>query len=227
MTLQVVIGYDPRESAAIYTFAHSIMERSSKPVSFTFLARNQLNFCDPEQKSDYPQSNAFIFSRFLTPELMDFKGWALFADGDMLCMDDISKLFDLADDSKAVMVVKHEYKTKYPVKYLGAKNENYPRKNWSSVILFNCSHPSNRCLSRQFIEASNGAYLHRFGWLNDDEIGTLPMVWNWLEKEYDHHPGTKIIHYSCFGPYHRGYEDSDFGDEWREQFASMVRCDQG
>jgi lipopolysaccharide biosynthesis glycosyltransferase len=157
---------------------------------------------------------------------MDYKGWALFADGDMLCLDDISKLFDLADDSQAVMVVKHDYKTQYPTKYLGAKNEDYPRKNWSSVVLFNCAHPANRCLTKTFIEASNGAYLHRFGWLNDDQIGELPKEWNHLVLENEENLKAKIVHYTVYGPYHNGHEDVEFVNEWRNAFVNMNRCDQ-
>lgn len=224
--LQVVIGYDEREAAAIYTFAHSIMRTSSKPVSFTFLARNQFEFHDPNQKEDYPQSNAFIFSRFLTPSMMNYEGWALFADGDMLCMDDISKLFDLAEEDKAVMVVPHKYSTKYPIKYLGAKNEDYPRKNWSSVVLFNCAHPANKVLTKEFIESQSGAYLHRFGWLRDYEIGYLPAEWNWLEKEYAHNDDTKLVHWTVAGPYFKGYEDADYSTEWAEEYKAMTRCDQ-
>ena len=224
--LKLFVGFDERESAAIHTFVHSVMARSSKPVSFTFLARNQLSFTDPAQKEDYPQSNAFIFSRFLVPYLCDYKGWALFCDGDMLCMDNIAKLFELADETKAVQVVKHDYKTKYPVKYLGAVNQDYSRKNWSSVILFNCAHPSNKVLSKEFIEASNGAYLHRFGWLKDEEIGDIPAEWNWLEKEYQHNDDTKLVHWTVAGPYFKGFEDSDYANEFKAAYNAMTRCDQ-
>jgi lipopolysaccharide biosynthesis glycosyltransferase len=43
---------------------------------------------------------------------MDYSGWAIFADGDMVCQADISELWALRDDSKAVQVVKHDYQTK-------------------------------------------------------------------------------------------------------------------
>ena len=224
--LKLFVGFDERESAAIHTFVHSVMTRSSKPISFTFLARNQLSFTDPSQKEDYPQSNAFIFSRFLVPALCGFKGWALFCDGDMLCMDDISKLFELADETKAVQVVKHDYKTKYPVKYLGAKNEDYPKKNQSSVILFNCGHPANRTLTKEFVEASNGAYLHRFGWLDDDLIGSLPFEWNHLVLEQEPNTKASIVHWTCYGPYHNGYETVEYGEEFKSEYNAMTRCDQ-
>jgi lipopolysaccharide biosynthesis glycosyltransferase len=145
-------------------------------------------------------SNQFIYSRFLVPHLMEYKGWAIFMDGDMLLRDDIEKLWALRDESKAVMIVKHDYKTKMTEKYLGSKNEDYPRKNWSSVILWNCEHAANKVVTTEFIENATGAQLHRFTWLTDDLIGELPAEWNWLDVEYDRNLLAKLVHYTLGTP---------------------------
>ena len=89
----------------------------------------------------------------------------------MIIQADIKELYELRDETKAVMVVKHDYKTKQSKKYLGNINENYPRKNWSSVILWNCKHPKNKILTPEFVRNQSGKFLHRFSWLDDDDIG--------------------------------------------------------
>jgi len=215
--IPIYVGYDPRESVAYHTFCNSVIKRSSKPVQFIPLAKNLLNF---DGRRD--GSNDFIYSRFLVPYLNGYNGWALFADGDMVCLEDISKLFDLADPfGKAVMVVKHDYKTKQKVKYLGNVNSDYPRKNWSSVILWNCKHFSNLKLTPEFVSKKDGAYLHRFQWLRDDEIGELPKEWNWLAEEYPHNDKAKLIHYTLGTPCFKDYENCDHSAQWHEERALM------
>jgi lipopolysaccharide biosynthesis glycosyltransferase len=180
-TISIVVGFDQREAVAYHVFCQSVLERSSSPVRFIPLSENLLkNY--KETHSD--GSNQFIYSRFLAPYLSEYKGWAIFADGDMVCQADITDLWNLRDESKAVLVVKHDYKTKAQIKYLGNKNENYPRKNWSSLILWNCEHTANKLLTPDFIQSQTGSFLHRFSWLSDDLIGDLPAEWNWLAIEY-------------------------------------------
>jgi len=123
--IRITIGYDSREAVAYHTFCQSVLEKCSQPLSFTPLALSTLSgYSETHQDG----SNSFIYSRFLTPSLFDFQGWAIFADGDMICRDDIAKLWALRDESKAVLCVKHDYKTKARDKYLGNKNQDYPRK---------------------------------------------------------------------------------------------------
>lgn len=216
--VKIIVGFDQRESIAYHTFCQSIIEKSSMPINFIPLAINNLKIYN-ETHTD--QSNDFIYSRFLTPYLNNFEGWALFADGDMICQSDIKELWDLRDESKALMVVKHNYLTKAHVKYLGNKNENYPRKNWSSVILWNCSHPKHRILTPEFIQNQTGKYLHRFSWLNDDEIGELPKEWNWLAIEYPENKDAKLIHYTLGTPCFKEYEKTDMSDIWYSTFERV------
>jgi lipopolysaccharide biosynthesis glycosyltransferase len=195
--INLIIGFDQRESVAYHVFSQSVIENTSTPVSIMPLAKNLIHNYE-EAHSD--RSNDFIYTRFLTPYLNNFSGWAIFADGDMICQADLKELWDLRDESKAVLVVKHNYQTKNFKKYLGNINENYPRKNWSSLILWNCAHPKHKILTPEFVARETGKYLHRFSWLDDDDIGDLPFEWNWLAIEYPVNLKAKIIHYTLGTP---------------------------
>ena len=211
--INIVVGFDQREAIAYHTFTQSIIEKSSIPVFFTPLAVNTLKDYKETHKD---RSNDFIYSRFLTPYLNNFTGWAIFADGDMVCQSDIKELWDLRDESKALLVVKHNYQTKKSIKYLGNINENYPRKNWSSLILWNCAHPKHKMLTPEFIANQSGKFLHRFSWLEDHDIGELPIEWNWLAVEYPVNTKAKIIHYTLGTPCFKDYRDTDMSENWFE-----------
>lgn len=219
--IRVFVGHDPREAIAYDVFTHSVLTRASAPVMFCPLSLNTMRDHYREQHDD--GSNQFIYSRFLVPYLCGFMGWAIFADGDMLCRDDIAKLWRMRDSSKAVQVVKHNYRTRATVKYLGAPNEDYPRKNWSSVILFNCGHPANQRLQPEVVMGSTGKYLHRFMWLQDELIGDLPLSWNWLVDEYDHNQYASLVHYTLGTPCFEAYRDCDFADEWYAELHEMLK----
>ena len=180
--VDIVVGFDQRESVAYHTFTQSVIENSTIPVRFLPLSMSSLSNYKEVHKDG---SNDFIYSRFLVPYMLNFKGWAIYADGDMVCLEDIKKLWDLRSNKYAVQVVKHDYKTKITEKYWGNKNEDYPRKNWSSLILWNCEHKSHKVLTPDFIENQSGAFLHRFSWIKDEEIGSLDKEWNWLAMEYE------------------------------------------
>ena len=213
--ISLVVGFDQTESVAYHTFCQSVIDQSSQPVQFIPLADNNLS-CYKETHAD--GSNKFIYSRFLTPFLSDFAGWAIFADGDMVCQADIAELWALRDESKAVLVVKHDYQTKASLKYLGNRNENYPRKNWSSLILWNCAHAANKILTPEFIQEKPGSYLHRFSWLSDDLIGELPTEWNWLAIEYPENNQAKLIHYTLGTPCFKDYSKTSMSEKWLESF---------
>ncbi len=206
-SLKLFVGYDPREAICLHTFHQSILEHTTIPVSVTALHERMLQF-----NGQQDGTNAFIYSRYLVPELCDFKGWAMFADGDMVAVDDLQKLWSLRDGRYAVMCVKHDYKTKHQRKYKGTPLENdnldYPRKNWSSVVLWNCGHPSNRILTKGFVGEAGGKFLHRFEWLRDEEIGDLPSDWNHLVLEYENN-NAKLLHHTLGTPAFTEYRDSD------------------
>ena len=209
--INLFVGFDPREAVAYHVFCNSIIQNTSVPVQITPLVLSQLKEFN-ETHDD--RSNDFVYSRFLTPYLSDFKGWTIFADGDMICQGDLKELIDMADPSKAVMVVKHDYQTKATQKYLGNINENYPRKNWSSVILWNCDHPKHKILTPDFVSKQTGKFLHRFSWLDDQDIGELPLEWNWLASEYRVNREAKLIHFTLGTPCFKDYKNSDMADIW-------------
>lgn len=220
-TIDLIVGFDQREAIAYHVFCQSVLERASRPVRFTPLVRDSLSGYR-ERHSD--GSNSFTYSRFLCPSLMGWRGHAIYADGDMVCRSDIAELWALRDESKAVQVVKHHYLTRANRKYFGNKNEDYPRKNWSSLILWNCQHAKNTQLTPTFVERASGAFLHRFQWLEDGEIGELSKEWNWLATEYEVNPAAKIIHYTLGTPCFSEYSDAEMSEFWR---VARDRANQG
>ncbi len=221
--IPVFVGYDPREAIAYHTCANSIIRHASQPVAIVPVA---LNLFKEYTETHADGSNHFIYTRFLVPYLMSWNGWAIFIDGDMILRDDIAKLWQLRDHYKSAMVVKHDYKTRMPIKYLGAKNEDYPRKNWSSVILWNCSSYPNRKLTPEYVMKATGAELHRFTWLPDERIGELPIEWNWLPDEFGENKTAKILHYTLGTPCFEEFANTPQGDEWHDECKLTNHCQQ-
>jgi len=207
----VFIGHDPREAVAYHVCCESIIKHASIPVAFIPLSGEQRD-----------GSNTFIYARFLVPYLCGFKGMALYLDGDMIVRDDIAKLVAEASPRCGVNVVKHDYKTKFATKYLGNKNEDYPRKNWSSVILYDCAFYPNRVLIPEFVAKQPSSYLHRFSWLADDQIGSLPKEWNHLTMEYAPNPDAKLYHYTLGIPAFDGYQGQEGAEEWRKTLTEAL-----
>lgn len=210
--IRIFIGYDQREAIAYHVCCQSIIEGSSLPVEIHPLALNTMDAFYRERHVD--GSNAFIYSRFLVPYLCGWTGFAIFLDGDMLLRGDIADLWALRRADKGVHVVKHDYKTKYPMKYQYNKNEDYPCKNWSSVMLWNCGYFPHRKLTPDFVAQAKGSYLHRFEWLGDDQIEPLPGKWNHLVSEYSERQDAELLHFTIGAPCFSGYENQEGGSEW-------------
>lgn len=221
--IPIFVGYDPREAIAFHTCVNSIIRHATQPVAIIPMA---LNLFQDYKETHTDGSNHFVYSRFLVPHLMGYTGWAIFIDGDMVLRDDIVKLWNLREMDKDVMVVKHDYKTRMTEKYLGSKNEDYPRKNWSSVILWNCSSWPNRKLTPEFVQSQPGSYLHRFSWLEDDRIGKLPLVWNWLPDEFGANPNAKLLHYTLGTPCFTEFADTPQSEEWHRERILTEYCQQ-
>ncbi len=223
---RVFIGFDPRETVAFHVLSQSIHARASKPVSITPLMLSQLEGVMWRERNSL-QSSDFSFSRFLVPYLCDYQGWAIFMDCDMLVLDDIGKLWDLRDERYAVQVVKHDHRPEETTKFLGQPQTKYERKNWSSVVLFNCA--SCAALTREYVNTASGLDLHRFRWLEDDElIGEIPHKWNLLVGYDTSVPADQVanLHYTIGGPYFDDYRDTDYAGEWFAERDAMLRCDQ-
>jgi len=223
--LRVFIGYDSTVIVAYHVLAHSILRRASVPVSITPLALNQLGGLMWRERNPL-QSTDFSFSRFLTPYLAGYKGWALFMDNDMLVMSDIAKLFALRDERYAVQVVKHDYTPSSKSKFLNQPQTAYEKKNWSSVMLMNCA--KCQALTPDYVNTASGLDLHRFNWLGDDAlIGEIPAEWNFLVGEYAPIPVEQIhnLHYTIGGPYFEDYRDCDYADVWNAERAHMLMAE--
>lgn len=221
--IPVFVGYDPREAIAYHVCVNSIIRNSSQPVAIVPVA---LNLFQDYAETHTDGSNHFIYTRFLVPYLCDFTGHAIFIDGDMIVRGDIAELWALRNTSMDAQVVKHDYKTCRSIKYLGAKNEDYPRKNWSSVILWNCNSFPNRKLTPEFVQKATGSELHRFSWLEDLRIGELPPEWNWLPDEYGPNPVAKLLHYTLGTPCFHEFADTTQGNEWHRERMLTEYCQQ-
>ncbi len=222
--IRIFIGFDERETVAWHVLTHSILERSSEPVCFVPLALSNLGKLMWREKNPL-QSTDFSFSRFLTPFLSAYEGWSLFMDCDMLVLDDISKLWALRDDRFAVMCIKHDHQPAEKVKFLGAPQTPYAKKNWSSVMLFN--NARCRALTPEYVNTASGLELHQFKWLeNDSLIGDLPEKWNHLVGYSSPNTNASNVHFTLGGPYFNEYADCEFSKEWNEAKATMMRVDQ-
>ena len=211
------IGYDSKEDIAYRVCKASLLNHSSMPVNVLSLKIQELQARNIYSRSIDPlASTEFTYSRFLVPSLMDYKGWAIFCDCDFLFLEDISKLFENISENKAVYCVQHDYSPKEKHKMDGQVQTIYPRKNWSSFIVFNCSHPSNKKLTNKLVNSETGAYLHQFKWLDDQEIGSLDERWNWLEGWTSQNNSKKpfAIHYTRGGPWFDEWQDVEFAQEW-------------
>jgi len=222
--MKVFVGWDSREDIAYQVCKHSIVSKQPDaeviPLKQNKLREQGLYWRDVDKLA----STEFTFTRFLIPELAHYQGWALFMDCDMILTTDIKELFDQADNQYAVMCVQHDYTPREGVKMDGQQQTIYPRKNWSSVMLVNCAHPSNAVLHKELVNDPeiSGAYLHRFSWLKDEEIGELDHTWNYLVGVYNDIDIPKLIHYTEGGPWFENYRDCEFHDLWKAELKDMM-----
>ena len=235
-TLPIFIGYDEREADAFDVCRASLLRHASVPLHIVKLDQAALRRAGwyrrewryvEGQRVDLgdlkPFSTDFAFTRFMVPALSLYQGWALFCDGDFLFTDDIAKLFALADERYAVMCVKHDHDPAETSKMGGIVQSRYRRKNWSSLVLWNCGHPSNASLTGFMVNEFAGQWLHAFNWLKDDEIGALPLEWNWLvgvTSDLGRMPAG--IHFTLGIPTMPGCADMPYAQLWRAERANMT-----
>ena len=217
--INIFIGYDNKERVAYNVLSHSIIQNSTKPVAITPIALNNLKD-DFVRERNSLSSTEFSFSRFMIPHLMNYQGWALFMDCDMLMFEDIAELWRMRDDSKAIQVCKHDYTPKEETKFLGQVQTKYPKKNWSSFMLMNCKKCTT--LTPDYVNKASGLELHQFKWLEGDHlIGDLPLEWNWLVGEYEFKDDVKNVHYTKGGPWFEDYKECDYASDW---FINYEEC---
>jgi hypothetical protein len=223
---RIYIGWDGREPEAYEVAKFSLTRRASIPVSVTAIKLDELRAKKLYWRDQDPlASTEFTYSRFLTPALAGYSGWALFCDCDFLWLGDIAGLVEYTKTPKAVYCVQHDYRPKETVKMDGAVQTTYPRKNWSSLMLFNCEHPAVKRLTPEVVNRETGAYLHRMQWVADEDIGSLPVEWNWLEG-WNEKPakGTpKAVHFTRGGPWFDNWKNVDYGELWIAERDAMSK----
>ena len=219
--INIFIGYDNKERVAYNVLSHSIIQNSTKPVAITPIALNNLKD-DFVRERNSLSSTEFSFSRFMIPHLMNYQGWALFMDCDMLMFEDIAELWRLRDDRFAVQVCKHDYTPKDEKKFLGQVQTKYEKKNWSSFMLLNCKKCTT--LTPDYVNKASGLELHQYKWLeSEDLIGNLGVEWNHLVGEYEYSKNAKLVHYTEGGPYFKNYKDCHYADEWFDTFKESTQ----
>lgn len=227
-TIPIFIGYDHRERAAANVLIDSLYQNSSFPISVTPIVTKQLELNGFHSRSrEIRQSTSFSFTRFLVPYLMGYDGWAIFMDCDILCKGDIQKLWQLKNDKYAIMCVHHNHQPMDDKKFLGEKQSSYPKKNWSSVMLMNCS--KCKALTTDYVNNASGLDLHRFNWLgNDNLIGKIDESWNYLVNVQAKEKFEKatLIHWTLGGPWfsEQRKQNDPFAKEWfnaREEASKL------
>lgn len=222
--IHLYTGFDEREEIGSHTFNSSVIHNASEPVSINHLHLPMLRKF--YQGGHRDGTNAFIYSRFLIPFMENYGGFAIFMDGaDMVCKGDIAELWAMRDPFKAVQVVKHDYKTKHPRKYVGtsmeAPNADYPCKNWSSVMIINCAHYHWRRITPTTLEQMSGSDLHRFSFIDPRFVGELPVEWNWLADEYGENPNAKLLHWTAGIPAWQSYKMSPHAVDWFKAYEKV------
>lgn len=222
-SLKIFVGYDSREDIAWQVCRYSLLRHASAPLEVHRIKQQELRAAGlyhrpPDEKA----STEFSITRFLTPRLAASDGWSMFVDCDFLFTSDVLAVLENLSPEHAVYVVKHDYQPAHAIKMDGRVQHVYPRKNWSSMMLFNGAHPKVKALTPEVVNQASPAYLHRFQWLEDHEIGELPIDWNFLVGEY-RKPDTlpAAIHYTNGGPWFQEWQDVDYADLWLQEEAML------
>ena len=221
--LRVFIGYDSKETIAYHVLAHSILRHASGPIAITPLVQPQLRKAGLyTRERGKTESTEFSMTRFLVPYLSHFEGYSIFLDCDMLCQSDIYEMSELArqDEPRAVWCAQHDYMPSTKIKFLGQQQTIYPRKNWSSAMVFD----NAKCqLMPDYVNRATGLELHRMLWAGgDDQIGSLPLSWNWLVGEYEPRPDAKMLHYTLGTPCFADYATCEHSDLWWMEYERLM-----
>jgi lipopolysaccharide biosynthesis glycosyltransferase len=219
--LKIFVGYDSREDIAWQVCRNSLLRHASKDIEIYPIKQNTVRELGLYTRPSDNASTEFSLTRFLTPYLAAHDGWTIFCDCDFLFTTDVFEVFDFVDTEKATYVVQHDYDPKNAMKMDAQVQTSYPRKNWSSFILFNNAHPQVKALTPEVVNSATPAFLHRLSWISDDNlIGALPLTWNFLEGEYPMPEKTpEVIHYTNGGPWFSNWQNVDYADLWLAEKA--------
>lgn len=231
--LSVYLGYDPAEHEAAMVCAASLRRVTNGEIEPVFLNQDRLRaaglytraedwrgqkYCLESQST---MSTQFSNSRFLTPILAQ-SGRALFVDCDFAFYSDPREMLsEIGDGEKALYCVHHYHAGDEPSKMMGMAQTRYSRKNFSSLMLFNCDHAANQRLGLWDVNHRPGRDLHQFYWLNDAEVGELPARWNQLVDVYPSIEADGAVHWSLGGPWFKGWPGGSQDRLWLETAAGL------
>ena len=239
---KIFIGYDPREKVAAILLKHLLLRDTPETLDIRFLNKEYLeragllyrpyetvNGQMIDSQDQKPFSTEFSFSRFLVPALMQWEGWALFMDCDMFPRTDITEIFKEYDDPDLPLYcVKHKYEPTDKLKMDNQIQSVYPKKNWSSIMLFNCDHELNKDLTPMVVNNKSGAYLQQFKWLPDRDsiIGSIHEEWNWLDGHSPEDLEAKNVHFTTGGPWFKEWKckrvkDGEYAAEWNADYTNL------
>jgi lipopolysaccharide biosynthesis glycosyltransferase len=224
--MNIYIGYDSSNYGQ--EIAYRVCRRSIEnhnadihisPIKLKDLRKAKI-FDRPREKN---QSTEFTYTRFLTPHLNKYSGKALFCDSDFLWRCDAAEVLDFIDDDHSVSCVRHEY-TSCPTetKMDGLKQEWYPKKNWSSLMLFNAGHEDCKKLTKEVVNSESPKYLHRMEWTTDEKIGSIPIEYNYLIGYYSSE-NPRVLHFTDGGPWHQNTKDVEYSGEWLSYLTDEER----
>ena len=221
MILNVFVGFDSSDwgQELAYEICRRSLIKNHKAgdieIRIKPLIKKELEEMEIFWRKDKDGSTEFTYTRFLTPYLSNYEGYSIFCDSDFLWNCDIVELLNYIKKDLAVSCVKHSYNDcNDSVKMNGLKQEWYPRKNWTSLMIFNNEHPSVKNLSLENVNNQTAKWLHRLQWCSNEEIGSIPLMYNYLAGYYTKNVSPKAIHYTDGGPWHYKYTDTDFAQEW-------------
>ena len=219
--IRIFIGYDNNEKVAFSTLSHSLLKHSTQPISITPIRLENIKDIFVRERLKI-QSTEFAFSRFLVPYLCNYSGHAIFMDCDMLSRANIAELWRLRTTKYAVQCVQHDYTPTSTIKFMNQPQTPYPKKNWSSMMIFN--NAKCTALTPDYVNSATGLELHQFKWLeSEDLIGNLGVEWNHLVGEYEYNENAKLVHYTEGGPYFKNYKDCHYADEWFDTFKESTQ----
>jgi hypothetical protein len=221
---KIFIGYDQNQSEAAQVCAESIHRFTGNEVPINFIDKDKLHLKNLYWRAHDPcQSTDFAFTRFLTPYLAGYYGTALFCDSDFLWRKDPREILQYQNKNVPVQVVQHQLTPDdaKPTKMGGKVQTFYPKKNWSSLMMFNMGGQYSRnilhSLDPSAVSEESAAFLHGFGWSPYmDPMDSLPKSFNHLigYKGYDD-PDPVAVHFTDGGPWHgEKYKKLPFASEW-------------
>ena len=226
MTLKVFIGWDPEHAEAAEVCRHSLLKHATVPLQIEFLKQSELRDLKLYWRADDTMaSTEYTYTRYLVPHLMQYSGLALYVDAQFVFLDDVREIFQNLDSKAAVHVVKHNYKPKNTTKLSGKEQAQYSRKNWSSLVLWNCSHPDLKSLTLDQVNTQPASWLHRFEFIPSSTVHSIGIDWNWLVGWYkEPDDGTpKALNFTEGGPWLPNHRSCEYGAFWQQAYQDWQR----